>query len=562
MFVFRGSTLRAILTVVLGVVVPAVAYSQRAIVVARRVPHRAPQFVDSIFADMHAANGPGCVIAFDSAGTRRWLTSWGVRDLERGGRNDSLTVFEAGSVSKQFAAAAVVLLARSGKLSLDDDIRRWIPELPDFSGTTVREVLTHQSGWRDWRDLIDVTRWPSGTAAYTLDDVLGIAARQRALNFPSGTEYNYSNTNYALAAILVQRVAGESLRAYTQRTIFAPLGMRRTSWRDSLNEVVSGRALPWSPMNDGRFQLELPFETVVGPSGLLTTAPDLMKWLRNFDTEQVGGPGFTADMERVGVLRSGRKTAYAMGLEIGTLAGQPMVFHAGWTGGYVAWAGRLPQRQLALGILCNGSGVNTEELGPVLMARLARLTPPRSTRPALGDSATNGASARAAGLYRSLRTLLPVTVRGFTNGVSLNTWTGYRRVADGSYVSLDGARTLRLTPDTLTPTGFTIGTADGDSISYQRLDATLPSSAQLAEVAGRYRSAEMQSDIELRLSGTRLVAWRGGVLHDDLVAIFRDGFRVPSQSWTITIARDADGRVTGFDLGLSRMRRLTFQRVP
>lgn len=99
---------------------------------SRLAAAQAPKFVDSLFADMHAAAGPGCVIAFDSAGRRRWLTSFGVRDLERGGRNDSLTVFEAGSVSKQFAAAAVVLLARSGKLSLDDDIRRWIPELPDF----------------------------------------------------------------------------------------------------------------------------------------------------------------------------------------------------------------------------------------------------------------------------------------------------------------------------------------------------------------------------------------------------------------------------------------------
>jgi len=123
-----------------------------------------------------------------------------VRDLERGGRNDSLTVFEAGSVSKQFAAAALVLLARSGTLSLDDDIRRWIPELPDFGGTTVREVLNHQSGWRDWRDLVEMTRWPSGTASYTLHDALAVFARQRALNFPSGTEYSYSNTNYCSVA--------------------------------------------------------------------------------------------------------------------------------------------------------------------------------------------------------------------------------------------------------------------------------------------------------------------------------------------------------------------------
>lgn len=464
---------RAILTVVVLGLTPSIA------------PAQAPTYVDSLFANMRAATGPGCVIAFDSAGRRRWLTSFGLRDLERGGRNDSLTVFEAGSVSKQFAAAAVVLLAREGKLSLDDDIRRWIPELPDFGGTTVREVLTHQSGWRDWRDLVEMSRWPSGTAAYTLQDVLLLFGRQRALNFPSGTEYGYSNTNYALAAILVERVSGETLRAFTKRAIFAPLGMRQTLWRDSLSEVVRHRALAWTPTDSGRYTLDMPFETVVGPGGLLTTAPDLMKWLRNFETQQVGGPGFTAAMERVGVLRSGRATAYAMGLQVEMLAGERMVYHAGWTGGYVAWAGRLPRRRLALSILCNGSAVNTEELGPELMARLARLTPPSATAPAPRAPVASPA-----------------------------------------------------TPP------------------------TRPTSAELAEYVGRYRSEEANAVIELTQRGDRLVAWRGGILQDDLIPVTRDNFRVPSQAWRITARRDAAGRVTGFDLGLPRMRRLPFERLP
>jgi CubicO group peptidase (beta-lactamase class C family) len=464
---------RAILTVLALGLMPSIASAQ------------VPKFVDSLFADMRAATGPGCVIAFDSAGSRRWLTSFGLRDLERGGRNDSMTVFEAGSVSKQFAAAAVVLLAREGKLSLEDDIRRWIPELRDFGGTTVREILTHQSGWRDWRDLVEMSRWPSGTAAYTLQDALALFANQRALNFPSGTEYGYSNTNYALAAILVERVSGETLRSFTHRAIFAPLGMRQTLWRDSLSEVVRHRALAWTPTDSGRYRLDMPFETVVGPGGLLTTAPDLMKWLRNFETQQVGGPGFTEAMERVGVLRSGRATAYAMGLQVETLAGERLVSHAGWTGGYVAWAGRLPRRRLALSILCNGSAVNTEELGPELMARLARVAPP----------STMASAPRA-----------PVV----------------------------GPSTPPI----------------------------LPTPAALGEYVGRYRSDEANAVIELQQRGDHLVAWRGGILRDDVMATSRDAFRVPSQSWRILMRRDSTGRVTGFDLGLPRMRRLPFERLP
>lgn len=408
-----------------------------------------------------------------------------------------------------------------------------------------------------------MTRWPSGTASYTLGDALQMFARQRALNFPSGSEYSYSNTNYALAAILVERVTGESLGTFTQRAIFAPLGMRHTRWRDSLSEIVPRRALAWSPTDAGQFRLDMPFETVVGPGGLLTTAPDLMKWLRNFDTQRVGGAGFTADMERVGVLRSGRATAYAMGLEIDTLVGERMVYHAGWTGGYVAWAGRLPNRQLALGILCNGSAVNTEEIGPVLMARLARLTPPVSTRPALGDTARAGWMARATGLYKSTRTRQTVTLRMFANGFSLNTWVGYARSADGTFVSLDGARRATFLGDTLTlPTGFVVQAVDGDRVAYERLDMTLPTPSQLSAFVGFYKNADTEAVIELRQQGDHLVAWRAGVLHDDLVALFRDGFRAPSQSWLITMRRDGNGQIMGFDLGLPRMRQLPFERVP
>lgn len=522
---------------------------------------RPPAALDTLFADMRRSDGPGCVVAFDSAGTRQWLTSWGLRDLERGGRNDSLTVFEAGSVSKQVVAAAVVLLARAGRVSLDDDIRRYLPELPDFGGTTIRQVLNHQSGWRDWRDLVEMTRWPSGAAAYTLDDALHMFARQQALNFPSGTEYSYSNTNYVLATLLVQRVSGESLRAFTQRTIFAPLGMTHSLWRDTLTEVVRGRALPWSPADGGRYGLDLPFETVVGPGGLLTTVPDLMRWLANFDTEKVGGPGFTADMERVGVLASGRRTAYAMGLEADTIAGERLVFHAGWTGGYVAWAGRLPARRLALGILCNGSGVNTEEIGPQLMARLAHLPPPNSVRPALGDTARAGLTSRAAGLYRSRRTLQLVTVRGFADGVAINTWTGYRRDAAGNFRSLDGSRRLTF-PDTVAMPLFVLASTDGDSVVYDRLDTTVPTGDALNAFVGRYRNGETGGEFTVRRVEKELIAVRGGVLRDAMVPVFRDGFRVPSQSWILTMHRDDRGAITGFDLSLPRMRRLEFTREP
>jgi hypothetical protein len=467
-------------------------------------------------------------------------------------------------VSKQVTAAAVVLLARQGRLSLDDDVRRWIPELPDLGSMTVRMLLNHQSGWRDWRNLTEMGRWTSDDAAWTNTDVLALLTRQHALNFVPGEQYAYSNTNYVLAAILVERVSRLSLRAYTQKMIFEPLQMRSTTWRDAAWQLYPGRALGYSPRDDGAFRIDTPIESVVGPSGLLTTVSDLQRWLRNLDTEQVGGPGFRADMERVGVLSSGRATSYAMGLEISTLGGERVVSHAGWTGGYVAYAGRMPARALSLAILCNGSAINTDELGPILLARLARVAgPPPDVRPALGDTVTTGQGARAGGVYRNLRTRQVVTVRTFERGLAINTWVSYTPSGADRYRNTDGTRELALQADaTGKVTGFTLKAADGDEVSFARLDSSTVTAAEASEFVGRYYNADSDAMIEIAVRDGRLTAQRGAGMRNVVVPLFRDGFRVPSQSWVLEFQRGAGRTITAFDLSLPRTRQLIFNRVP
>ncbi|MES3033398.1 MAG: serine hydrolase [Gemmatimonadota bacterium] len=553
---FRRALLRALATIALASLAVSVA--------PVTATAQAPRVVDSLFAGMHAPTGPGCVIALDSAGRRRGLTAFGRRDLERGGQNDSTTRFEAGSVSKQVAAAAVVLLARQGKLSLDDDVRRWIPELPDLGVITVRQLLNHQSGWRDWRNLAEMGRWTSSDAAWTNTDVLAMLSRQRALNFAPGSQYAYSNSNYVLAAILVERVSGQSLAAFTTKAFFEPLQMRATTWRDTPGALYPRRALGYSPNDDGTFAIDTPFETVIGPSGLLTTAPDLLRWLRNLDTEVVGGPGFRDAMERVGVLSSGRSTGYAMGLEVSTPGGVRVVSHAGWTGGYVAYAGRMPSRALALVILCNGSAVNTDELGPMLLSTLARIPlPPADVRPALGDTVTNGPGARAAGTFRNSRNRQVVTVRTFERGLAINTWLGYTPVAPDRYRSSDGTRELILHADASgTVTAFTLHASDGDSVQYLRLEAANVPSTPLDAYTGRYHNSDTDATIEMVVRDGQLVAQRGAALRDRAVPLFRDGFRVPSQSWVLTFTRAPDGTVNAFDLSLPRTRQLIFTRLP
>src|SRR5688572_30059862 len=194
--------------------------------------------VDAVFARWTAAS-PGCAVGVSIGGRSVLERAYGMADLEREAANKADTIFEAGSVSKQFTAAAVLLLARDGKLSLDDPVRTYVPELPAYAEgpITIRHMLTHTSGLRDWGEVAAIAGWPRGRRAHTHAHVLDIASRQTALNFAPGTNWSYSNTGYNLSAIIVARVSGQSFADFSRDRIFMPLGMTRTSWRDDYTRI-------------------------------------------------------------------------------------------------------------------------------------------------------------------------------------------------------------------------------------------------------------------------------------------------------------------------------------
>jgi CubicO group peptidase (beta-lactamase class C family) len=208
--------------------------------------------VDSVFKQYASDATPGCAIGVAQRGRVLLERAYGMADLERSVALTPASILEAGSVSKQFTAAAVLLLAGDGKLKLDDPVRRWVPELPDvMQPITLRHLLNHTSGLRDWGSVAGIAGWPRNTRALDHTVVLQIIARMRELNFPPGTEYEYSNSNYNLLAIVAERASGESLPAFTRRRIFQPLGMTSTSWRDDAMRVVHGRALSYDKDSSG-----------------------------------------------------------------------------------------------------------------------------------------------------------------------------------------------------------------------------------------------------------------------------------------------------------------------
>jgi CubicO group peptidase (beta-lactamase class C family) len=346
--------------------------------------------VDRIFAKWTAAT-PGCAVGASVDGHPALARAYGLADLEQDTRNTPDTIFEAGSVSKQFTAAAVLLLAREGKLSLDDPVRTYMPELPDY-GTpiTIRHILTHTSGLRDWGSVEEIAGWPRTTRVYTQAHVLDILGRQRDLNFPPGAHWSYSNSGYNLAAMIVTRVSGMSFADFTRRRIFEPLGMTQTSWRDDHTRIVKHRAIAYAQERDG-FHTEMPFEDVYGNSSLLTTVGDLLRWNENFTAPKVGDAAFVAEEQRSGVLADGHPHNYGLGLMIGSYRGVPEIGHSGATAGYRADLVRYPAQHVSIAVLCNVDSAPTvqyaHDLADLLLADHLKPAGKAGPRPQSRDAA-------------------------------------------------------------------------------------------------------------------------------------------------------------------------------
>ena len=322
---------------------------------------------DSILHAFVGADAPGCAVAIDSAGSVAYRGAFGLAELEHQIPITVGTIFEAGSVSKQFTAAAVLLLEARGELSLDDPVQQWFPEIPRYQWpVTIRHLMLHTSGMRDWGAVMGLAGWPRWTAAYTHADALAIIARQRDLNHEPGAAFSYTNTGYNLMAMLVERVAGESFAAFTHREFFQPLGMTHTTWRDDYTRIVPGRAQAYQ-RRDGAWHLDMPIEHVFGNGGLLTTVEDLLRWTAALATGRLGSPDVSTAMRTSGRYTDGRPVNYGGGIFLTPIRGVTSFNHGGATAGYRAFLGYFPEQQVSAAILCNRADANTAALNITLL---------------------------------------------------------------------------------------------------------------------------------------------------------------------------------------------------
>lgn len=533
--------------------------------------------VDAIFQAYQQPGTPGVSVGVYHRGRVDVLAGYGMADLEQGTRITPRTRFHVASVSKQFAAYAVALLERDDRLKSSDDVRRWLPYVPDFGRTMqIQHLIHHTSGLRDQWALFQLGGLDYSGVLFQ-EQVVSMVAKQRGLNFPPGTEHSYSNTGYTLLAEVVKAASGKSFRSFTDERIFAPLGMSRSFFVDDLTEVVPERAHSYSNYSGKRWQRDpLNFETY-GATSLLTTAEDLLKWAGNLAHPVVGDAALNRKITTLGQLDDGATVNYAYGLRREPFAGHMALVHTGHDAGFNSVFAYFPESDLAVVILANQPARLFGHLEALvrLYAGEGKEPPPGNPPPAVSPApqllaelkgqyiADHGAlvsldlvngeliwNARSASDDRPGQKLIFRTDGTFDVGGRTRGFNFYRVRRDASG-RLDGF-------DMISNVG-------GQKVTpYRHATPAKPTIAQLQELAGDYYSAELDATYSLSVEDGALTArsiW--------LKTPIRFTPSVPDRFDsgegllpTLIVERDGDGKAKGVRLQAEYLRNMVLERRP
>ncbi len=522
--------------------------------------------VDKVFAQFDKPDSPGCALAVIKDSQIIYNRGYGMADLDHDIAIKPDTPFHVASVSKQFTAFSILMLAQQGKLSLDDKVQKYITELREFDQPiTIRHLLHHTSGLRDQWNLLIMSGTRLGEDVVKDEDILDLVSRMKELNFKPGDQHLYCNTGYTLLAYIVKRVSGQSLREFAEANIFKPLGMTRTFFRDDHAVISKHQAFGYGPGPNGSFKLSVPNYDTVGASSLMTTVEDLAKWDQNFYDKKVGGDWVIEQMHIRGVLNDGEQISYARGLAVGTYKGLKLVEHSGGDAGYRSHLMRFPDQRFSVACLCNYGGTNpsfsARQIADVYLAKEFATPPPKpatTSTPAitLSESELNAkvgaywdAKLEEVGRISLKDGKLQLSVPG-ANVVLIPRDANHFR-AEGAPIEIVFASTAQGFPSTMT--------LNIEGRSPSTYTATLPAdTSKLSEYEGAYYSEEIDSTYRITVNDGKLVVTRKKAGPIPLTPAFRDAFSSLSILGTFRFTRDAQHRVNGFRLSAGRIRNFRF----
>jgi CubicO group peptidase (beta-lactamase class C family) len=509
--------------------------------------------VDRIFEAWNRSDTPGAVIGVAVNGKPALVRCYGMANLEYGVSIRPETIFESGSVAKQFTAACVALLALDGKLSLDDRVRKYLPEVPDFGAPIlIRHLLNHTSGLRSQWPLLSLSGREPGMAVHTVDEILELVGRMKELNFKPGDEYLYCNTGYTLLGVIVRRVSGKSLSEFSRERLFEPLGMAHTRWRDDFTAIVRDRAVAYSQAADGSFRTSMPFTNVVGNGGLLTTVGDLLIWNENLDTPRIGGRAMVETLQTRGRLNDGFEIEYGAGLGISTYKGVREISHSGSTAGYRTFLARYPDERVSIAVLSNAGSSNPARLArQVADIYLAGKTkePPKTASAVVPAEMLK----KLAGVYREPLTDAALRVELDKDGKTLK--IGGQPavpVSQNAFVFADGDRRMEFGMKGIVD-------SDGGRSKPRFWEAMRPFAPKPEEIAafrGTYYCDEIDTAYTVSAADGKLKIGFRPAIHIELAPVYEDAFEAEGD--VVRFTRGPSGAVDGFLVYAGRVRHLRF----
>ncbi len=546
--------------------------------------------VDNVFADLQKPGSPGCALGVYRDGKVIYSKGYGLASVELDAPITPETVFDIGSTSKQFTAASILLLEQQGKLSLNDEVRKYIPELPDYAKNgghkiTILNLLNHTSGLRDYLALLELEGL-NGDSVTTDDDALSILVRQKKLNFSPGNEWRYSNTGFFLLAVIVKRVSGMTLREFASKNVFQPMGMTHTDFRDDHTMLIPHRALAYDRGEKSGYKLNVSYFEQLGDGAVHTSVQDLAKWDENFYSGQIGGKSFLAELQERGKLNNGKILDYAKALFIGDYRGLHTVRHGGAWGGYRAELLRFPDQHFSVACLCNLSdttpGRRADRVADVYLGAFMKPAKPSALSPektgaTAGVALSPAQLASITGMYRN-------AAEGYVARVSMENdklqWEifgrkfGLRAVSPTEFVPIDFPVDAELTFELDSNHAVRDMKISGDeeiAATYQTVTEFRPSADELAAYAGDFQSDELGIVYHFAVVDGKLSL----VAISDVAGILRTGvptpaalrptitdeFEISNLGATVDFGRGAKRDIIRFNLDAGGTRGIEFLRI-
>ncbi len=528
--------------------------------------------VDELFTPWDSDDTPGASVAVVKDGAIIYKKGYGMANLEYDIPNTPSTIFHIASVSKQFTAFSILLLEKEGRLSLDDDLRKYIPEVPDFGKTiTLRHLATHTSGMRDQWNLLAMAGWRLDDVI-TKEHVLKLVSKQKELNFNPGDEYLYCNTGFTLLAEVVARVSGQSFAEFTQAKIFGPLQMNNTLFYDDHEKIVKNRAYSYYEGSEGFKKSVLSYANV-GATSLFTTVEDLSLWSLNFAKPKVGDQGIIDKLNTLAVLNNGKTFGGALGQFVGKYKGLNEIQHGGADAGYRTYLTRFPDENFSVVVFSNSAQFNSGRMAHQVVdiylkdkiKEAPKKEEPKEEKPTEEVEIAPQTLATYVGKYE-LQPGFIIAVQEKEEGLeALATGqapVNLEPISLTKFQVVGVEATLEFVPNDEEKVQVVKLTQGGRTMEAKRIKDFDENAVKLSAFTGAFYSEELATTYHFTVEDEKLVAKHSRLSDITLNPSKKDVFS--GSTWyfgQITFVRDAEGQITGCKVSNGRVRNLHFEKM-